>query len=187
MPSVSNGMNEVCAPALLALSGPATPSIAPRPEHRAVAGQDAEHRADAGRAHHRAEAAPQVLARGQQAPELRDRDVARLGVLEVPQDLRDAEHPHREHGEVDPVGQLGDPEGEPLLAGLEVGADRGKEQAEHDHDHRLQHRAAREHHREPQAENHQAEVLGRTEEERQPRERRADRRDDERRHAAGEE
>ena len=32
MPSVSNGMNEVCAPALLAASGPATPSIAPLPK-----------------------------------------------------------------------------------------------------------------------------------------------------------
>ena len=31
MPSVSIGMNEVCAPALLADSGPATPSIAPLP------------------------------------------------------------------------------------------------------------------------------------------------------------
>ncbi len=32
MPSVSSGMNEVCAAALLALSGPATPSIAPWPK-----------------------------------------------------------------------------------------------------------------------------------------------------------
>ena len=32
MPSVSIGMNEVCAPALLADSGPATPSIAPWPK-----------------------------------------------------------------------------------------------------------------------------------------------------------
>ena len=32
MPSVSSGMNEVWAPALLALSGPATPSMAPRPK-----------------------------------------------------------------------------------------------------------------------------------------------------------
>ena len=31
MPKVSMGMNEVCAPALLADSGPATPSIAPVP------------------------------------------------------------------------------------------------------------------------------------------------------------
>ena len=31
MPSVNSGMNEVCAAALLALSGAATPSIAPRP------------------------------------------------------------------------------------------------------------------------------------------------------------
>ena len=32
MPSVSSGMNAVCAPALLAASGPATPSIAPLPK-----------------------------------------------------------------------------------------------------------------------------------------------------------
>ena len=31
MPSVSIGMNDVCAPALLAASGAATPSIAPLP------------------------------------------------------------------------------------------------------------------------------------------------------------
>jgi hypothetical protein len=32
MPSVSIGMNDVWAPALLALSGPATPAIAPWPK-----------------------------------------------------------------------------------------------------------------------------------------------------------
>ncbi len=32
MPSVSIGMKEVCAPALFADSGPATPSMAPRPK-----------------------------------------------------------------------------------------------------------------------------------------------------------
>ena len=32
MPSVSSGMKAVCAPALLADSGPATPSIAPLPK-----------------------------------------------------------------------------------------------------------------------------------------------------------
>ena len=32
MPSVSSGMKAVCAPALLADSGPATPSMAPRPK-----------------------------------------------------------------------------------------------------------------------------------------------------------
>ena len=32
MPSVSSGMNEVCAPALLAASGAATPSTAPWPK-----------------------------------------------------------------------------------------------------------------------------------------------------------
>ena len=32
MPSVSIGMKQVCAPALLAASGPATPSMAPLPK-----------------------------------------------------------------------------------------------------------------------------------------------------------
>lgn len=36
MPSVSNGMNEVCAPALFAASGPATPSTAPLPKRCGV-------------------------------------------------------------------------------------------------------------------------------------------------------
>ena len=36
MPSVSSGMNEVCAPALLAASGAATPSIAPLPKRVGV-------------------------------------------------------------------------------------------------------------------------------------------------------
>ena len=64
MPSVSSGMNEVCAPALLAslaghaLDGAATEAArilgellldrigGERPEHRAIAGQDAEDRPD---------------------------------------------------------------------------------------------------------------------------------------------
>ena len=36
-PSVSSGMNEVCAAALLADSGPATPSIAPLPKREGSA------------------------------------------------------------------------------------------------------------------------------------------------------
>jgi hypothetical protein len=36
IPSVSSGMNEVCAPALFADSGPATPSIAPLPNSSGV-------------------------------------------------------------------------------------------------------------------------------------------------------
>ena len=36
MPRVSSGMNEVCAAALLALSGAATPSIAPLPKRSGV-------------------------------------------------------------------------------------------------------------------------------------------------------
>ena len=76
MPSVSIGMNEVCAPALLADSGPATPSIAPLPkllavlrylllervgrergQDRAAARQDAEDRAEHGAAQDRRQCA----------------------------------------------------------------------------------------------------------------------------------
>ena len=37
MPSVSSGMNDVCAPALFAASGSATPSIAPLPKREGSA------------------------------------------------------------------------------------------------------------------------------------------------------
>ena len=47
-------------------------------------------------------------------------DVARLGRLEVAQDLGDAERAHRQHGEVDAVGELRNAEREALLAGLDV-------------------------------------------------------------------
>src|SRR3712207_1796423 len=40
MPSVRSGMNDVWAPALLADSGPATPSMAPRPNRRGSQPQD---------------------------------------------------------------------------------------------------------------------------------------------------
>src|ERR1700747_2810040 len=80
MPSVSSGMNEVCAAALLALSGAATPSIAPRPnrcgsagalfsecvggkrgDDGTAAGQDAEDRSEHGAAKDRRQRGPHVL------------------------------------------------------------------------------------------------------------------------------
>ena len=64
--------------------------------------------------------------------------VARLGVLQVAQDLGDAEHAHREDREVHAVGKFRDAQRQALLAGLEVGAHRRrKKQAEHDHDQRF--------------------------------------------------
>ena len=100
-------------------------------------------------------------------------DVARLRVLQIAQDLGDAEHAHRQHREVDPVGQVLQPEREALLAGLEIGADRREQQAHHHHDDGLEHRAAREHDRKAEAEHHQPEILRRAEQQREPGQRRA--------------
>ena len=117
MPSVSSGMNEVCAPALLADSGPATPRMAPLPngtspgraaslllervgrerrQQRAAAGQDAEHRAERGAAQHRG---PGMRLKsslvGNRPFTLLGEDLAVLGRLaEVGDDLAEAEHAH---------------------------------------------------------------------------------------------
>ena len=122
MPKVSMGMKEVCAAALLADSGPATPSIAPLPKRSGVfdllfhgvrergqdvaaARQDAEQGAEDGAAHHRRRDAAQVLAARHQAADLPHRHVAVVLVLEIAQDLGDAEHADRERDEIEPVGE----------------------------------------------------------------------------------
>ena len=60
-------------------------------------------------------------------------DVARLGVVEVAQDLGDAEEAHgeRRRSRCRRTGTA--PEGHALLAGLEVGADRREQDADEDH------------------------------------------------------
>ena len=110
-----------------------------------------------------------------------------LGMVEVAHDLGDAEDAHGEHREVDAVGQERQAEGHALLAGLEVGADGGEQHADQDHGDRLEDRAARQHDGEDEAHDHEREILGRAEDQGEPGERRAERRDDERRHRAGEE
>ena len=124
MPKVSMGMKEVCAAALLADSGAATPSIAPLPKRSGVfetffprcrrrtrpgrgrrpAGCRARSRGRC-RAHGRRDAA-QVLAARHQAADLPHRHVAVVLVLEIAQDLGDAEHADRERDEIEPVGEL---------------------------------------------------------------------------------
>ena len=108
-------------------------------------------------------------------------------MVEIAQDLGDAEDAHGEHREVDAVRQERQAEGHALLAGLEVGADGGEQDADQDHGDRLQDRAAREHDGEDEAHDHEREILGRAEDQRQLGQRSAERRDDEGRHGAGEE
>ena len=84
-----------------------------------------------------------------------------LGMIEIAQDLGDAEDAHGQHCKVDPVGQEGQPEGHPLLARLQIGAYRREQNADEDHRHGFQDRAMGEHHREDQAHDHQREILRR--------------------------
>ena len=114
-------------------------------------------------------------------------DVARLEVVEVADDLGDAEDAHGEDGEIDAVGEERRAEGHALLACLEVGADRREQNADDDHDDGLEDRAARQHDREDEAHQHQRKVLGRAEDEGEPRQRHGQGRDEEGRHGAGEE
>ena len=88
IPRARSGMKEVCAPALFADSGPATPSMRPAPEaprvlrellldrvgreraeHRAVPGEDPEHRAEQGAAEDGPDGAAEVLAGREDAPD----------------------------------------------------------------------------------------------------------------------
>ena len=186
MPSVRSGMKDVCAPALLAASGPATPSIAPAPEparvlgdllldrirregtqHRAVAGQDAEDRADCRSAQDRQVGLPEILPVRQQAADRLMDDVARLRMVKIAQDLGNAEDAHGQHREIDAVRQEGQAERQPLLPGLQVGSDGGEQHAQHDHGDGLQDRAPRQDHGEDEAHHHEGKILRRSEDQRE--------------------
>ncbi len=114
-------------------------------------------------------------------------DRRRVLVLQVADDLAEAEHAHGDDDEADAVGQLRHIEREALGAGVHVGADQAQEEAEHDHADRVEQRALRQHDRRDQAEDHEREVLGRPELERERGERRANGGDQERGDGAGEE
>ena len=208
MPRERSGMNEVCAPALFADSGPGHPLDGPapeaprvprelllqrvgreRPEHRAVAGQDPQR------------SAPRRLPRsdrGGRLAELLARWAGRRPIGAAPRRAARStsrfrstsakpKTPIARTAKSMPSDERRAAEGHPLGAGLEVGAHRGEEQAEQDHRDRLRDRPAGQHHRERQPRDHQREVLGGPEQQRHAGERRRQRRDHQRRHAPGEE
>src|SRR5262245_40903359 len=135
-PSVSIGMNEVCAPALLADSGAATPRISPWPNargglgdlplerigpeggsDRAAARQHAQERAEHRAARDRRHTVADV---GEARPHPADAafdDGRAFLLLEIVGDLGDAVDRHRQRHELDAVG-------EPLEAEIEA-ADAG--------------------------------------------------------------
>ncbi len=131
--------------------------------------------------------AAELLAGQPEVGDALDHDLALRLVLEVAQDLGDAEDADRDRDEVDAGVELEEAEGEARRAGVDVLADHAEQQAEHDHGERLQDRAVRQRDRGDEAEHDQREVLGRAEVQRRARERRGGEREDEGGDGAGEE
>ena len=150
MPSVSSGMNDVCAAALLALSGRGNAFDGAAAEllrmlgypfleriggeggdHRAAAGQDADERADHRAARDRAGAESIRSLRVGIRPVIFACRISRLSArqFEIADDLGEAEDAHGDVGEADAVGEFRDVEGHAPGAGLEVGADHRHQQA----------------------------------------------------------
>jgi hypothetical protein len=134
-----------------------------RAEHGPVARQNTERRTDAGAPQDRQSRLLHVVPVWKEPPDGLSDHVAALRVLEVAQDLGDAEETHGKHGEVDSVRQELHAHRHALLARLEVGADRREQDPEDDHGDRLQDRPARKDDREDEAHHHESEVLGRSE------------------------
>jgi hypothetical protein len=95
--------------------------------------------------------------------------------------------PHGDGADADAVDQLRHAEAVARDPGIHVGADQPDQQAQHDHRDRLDERAVREHDRGDEAQHHQREVVRGAELEGELRERRRERGDEERCHAAREE
>ena len=206
MPRVSIGMKEVCAAALLAdlgagdaLDGALAEVLralrellldrvgGEGGEDVPAAGQDAEHRAEDGAAHDGRGDAAELRAGEPEVRDPLDHHVAGGLVLEVSQDLGDAEDADGDGDEVEAGVELEEAEGEARRAGVDVLADHAEQQAEHDHRQRLEDRAVGEGDRGDEAEDDQREVLRRPEVQRGAGERRGGEGEDEGRDGAGEE
>src|SRR5258705_399549 len=121
--------------------------------------------ADDGPAQHREEGLLQV---GLGGPHVAQPHLGIFGVglddlVDAVHEFGDAEQAERERDELDAVVELGQPEGEPLRAGLDVGSDDAEHQPEHRHGDALDGRAARQRRAGEQAQQHERADFGRTE------------------------
>ena len=199
-------MNDVCAAALLADSGAATPSMAPLPnlsgvlempllqavrrearQHVPAAGEDAEQRTHGGAAQDRHPDAPEVVLGEPEPLHLLGHEDGVVALLEVADDLGDAEQADGQGHEVQAAVELADPEREPGNGGELVLADGAEQQPEHDHGERLDRRPAGQGNGGQEAQDHDGEVVRRTELQRGRREWRSEQRHCHGGHGAGEE
>src|SRR6185503_14874767 len=95
---------------------------AERSQQRAAPGEDAERRAERGAAQDRLPHAPPVFPGRPEAAYLAGEDLAMLLLLEVADDLGDAEHAHRDRDEADAVGKLRDAERKAQHTGVHIRA-----------------------------------------------------------------
>ena len=137
-----------------------------------AARQDAEERAERRSAQHRRGDAAKILAREPEPTDGGRQHRAGLLVLQVAEDLRDAEDADCDGDEIDAGVELAEAEGEARRAGIEILPDHPEQQAEHDHRQRLQNRAVRQRDRGDEAEHDQREIFRRPELQRRARKRR---------------
>src|SRR5205823_9312728 len=93
----------------------------------------AERRAERRAAQHRTPGILEVLLRRPEVRHLAREDLAVLLHLQVGDDLRRAEHAHRDDDEADAVGKLRYPKGEAQHARVDVGSYEAEEQAPEHH------------------------------------------------------
>ena len=171
------------AEALLAASGPATPSMAPLPNSSgclasafsvgvgeegadlgAAGGHGADGEADEGAAQPRLPRARPVLARHpDRALHRLDLSSAGDGVRGDVERLADGEHGDGERRHLDAVEQVGHAEGEPRLPGQQVDADEPERQADEQRGEPAQRRIAEGGGDGDEGQHHQREILARPE------------------------
>ncbi|MNK94373.1 hypothetical protein D3C87_1145720 [compost metagenome] len=154
-------------------------------QQRTATGQDAQRRTQRGAAQHGGQHALEVFLGREQARDLGGEHLALiLGTGQVGNDLSVAEHAHGDGDEAQAVGQLRNVEAVARHARVDVGAHQAQQQADQDHADGLEQRARSQYHGTDETEDHQREVFGRAELERDLRQRRRKRGKDQRAHAA---
>nr|P70796.1 RecName: Full=Uncharacterized 31.6 kDa protein in TAR-I ttuC' 3'region; AltName: Full=ORFZ4 [Agrobacterium vitis]AAB61632.1 unknown [Agrobacterium vitis] len=158
-----------------------------RRQDMATAGQYAENRAEDSAADHRSGDPAKIFLAEPEVHHPLDADFAIALVLEIAEDLGDAEHANRDGDEIDAFGKFHLSEGEPFLAGIDVLPDRAEKQAHDDHPERLQNRSVRQRNGDKKTEHDQCEIFRCSELQRHRGERRSGNCQQQGRHATGEE
>ena len=152
MPSASSGIMAVPVTALFAVSGPATPAMAPLPNSSRVIGEplldgvghegrddmahtrdDSENEPDDRSTPDRRRGFREILPARHEVPELRRDGLDRFGLFQIDQNLGKAEQADGQGGERQSAGELGAADGEARDPGELVEADGAEREPERNH------------------------------------------------------